>query len=68
MEEYIKEYLKVEVMVKKASKIRVGKRKNVVIAEIEEWEQKRQIMTKNKEPDRGIIIEDDLTRKEREIQ
>lgn len=68
MEEYIKECLKVEVMVKKASKIRVGKRKNVVIAEIEEWEQKRQIMTKNKESDRSIIIEDDLTRKEREIQ
>lgn len=40
----------------------------MVIAEIEEWEQKRQIMTKNKEPDRSIIIEDDLTRKEREIQ
>lgn len=68
VEEYIKECLKVEVMVKKASKIRVGKRKNVVIAEIEEWEQKRQIMTKNKEPDRSIIIENDLTRKEREIQ
>ncbi|XP_020294889.1 vicilin-like seed storage protein At2g18540 [Pseudomyrmex gracilis] len=36
--------------------------------EIDNWEQKRIIMRKKKELEKGIIIEDDLTRKEREIQ
>lgn len=39
----------------------------MVIAEVEDWE-KRSTMIRKKELQRDIIIEDDLTRKEREIQ
>jgi len=68
VKEFIRESLKVDVEVKKVRKIRINDNKNVMVAEIDNWEQKREIMCKKKELEKGIIIEDDLTRKEREIQ
>lgn len=62
--EVIKE-LKVEISVKKTRKIRVSEDKSMMIAEIENWEQKRE-MSKKENLQRGIIIEDDLTWRERE--
>lgn len=40
----------------------------MVIAEVDSWEQKRNIMSRKKDLVRGIIIKDDLTQKEKEIQ
>jgi len=67
VKEFIRESLKVDVGVKKVRKIKINDNKKVMIAEIDNWEQKREIMGKKKELEKGIIIEDDLTRKEREI-
>jgi len=67
VKEFIRESLKVDVEVKKVRKIRINDNKNIMVAEIDNWEQKREIMSK-KELEKGIIIKDDLTRKEREIQ
>lgn len=68
MEEFIKEKLKVEIKVKKTSAIKLRGDKTIVAAEIESWEQKRDIMKNKKVLERGLFIEDDLTRREREIQ
>jgi len=42
--------------------------KEIIIAEINKWEQKNNVMKKKNKLKKGIIIENDLTRKEREIQ
>lgn len=47
--------IKVEVMVKKTIKIRVGESKSLVMAEIENWEQKKEVMNKEKELKKDII-------------
>lgn len=65
---FIEEKIKVKVDVKKANIITTGGNKDMVIAEVDNWEQKKNIMSKKKNLERGIIIEDDLTKKEREIQ
>lgn len=67
MEGFVKEDLKVKVAVKKASRLRTRGNESVVIVETENWEGKREIMHR-KELKRGIVIEDNLTKKEREMQ
>ncbi|XP_036150976.1 golgin subfamily A member 6-like protein 22, partial [Monomorium pharaonis] len=64
---FIKENLKVEVGVEKAFRTRI-KEKDIVIASLENREQKREIMVRKKELRQGIWIEDDLTKEERGIQ
>lgn len=66
--EFLEDNLKVKVKIGKIRKIRQYEGRNLVMAELESWEQKREIMNKKKELKKGIIIEDDLTRREREIQ
>lgn len=73
VEEFINEKLKVEVKVRKTSAISLGRDVTIVVAEIESWErnrkeqkQKRNIMLNKKVLEKGVFIEDDLTRKERE--
>jgi len=39
-----------------------------VVAELDNWEQKRNVISNKKKLKKGIIIEDDLTKKERGIQ
>jgi len=68
VKEFIRESLKTDIEVKKVRKIRITDKKYVMVAEIDSWEQKKEIMSKKKGLEKGIIIEDDLTRKEREIQ
>lgn len=67
MEGFVKEDLKVKVAVKKASRLRTRGNESVVIVETENWEGKREIIHR-KEFKRGIFIEDNLTKKEREMQ
>lgn len=66
--EFVKENLKVEVKVRKAFKIQDREKKCTIIAEIESWEEKREVMIRKKELRTGIFIDNDLTRKEREMQ
>lgn len=66
--EFIKAKLGKEVRIKKAYKITNTKKMVMVIASSKDWQQKREIMNKRKELEKDIWIEDDLTRKEREIQ
>lgn len=63
----IKENLNVEVEVRKAYRIRI-KEKDIVIASLDSWVQKREIMSKKRDLKQGIWIEDDLTKEEREVQ
>lgn len=60
--------MKIDVGIKKVNMIMLGGNSSIVIAEIESWEQKREIMNKKKGLRKEIIIEDDLTKKEKEIQ
>jgi len=68
VEGFIRDSLKIEIGVKKASKITLREGKNIVIAELDNWEQKRNVMSNKKELKKDIIMEDDLTKKERGIQ
>lgn len=66
VEEFINEKLKIEVKVRKTSAISLERDVTIVVAEIESWEQKRNIMLNKKVLEKGVFIVDDLTRKERE--
>lgn len=48
--------------------IKEGEGKKGIVVIVEEWEMKRNVMMKKKNLDKGIYIDDDLTRREREIQ
>lgn len=65
---FVKENLRTEVTVERAYKIKVKENKEIVVASLGSWEQKREIMYKKKELSQGIWIEDDLTKEERGIQ
>lgn len=65
VEEFIKSNLKIKVGIKKASMIIQVGNGDIMVVETHSWEQKRGIMSR-KELERNIIIEDDLTRRERE--
>ena len=60
--------LRVEVKVKKAYKMQDRENKCTIIAELESWEEKREIMIRKKKLSTEIFIDNDLIRKEREMQ
>ena len=68
VEEFVKGNLKIEVKVKKAYKVKIEENKVIVIANLDNWEQKREIMNNKKNLKSGIWIENDLTKEEREVQ
>jgi len=68
VKKFIKENLKIEVEIDKAFKIWTRGNRCTVVAELRSWEQKRDIMSKKRELKERIFIDDDLTKKEREIQ
>lgn len=39
-----------------------------MLAELDSWKQKREVMTRKKNLEKDVIIVDDLTRKKREVQ
>lgn len=65
---FVSEKLDEEVEVKRAWKVERRSGGNIVVAELGNWQQKRKVMVKKKSLVREIWVEDDLTRKEREIQ
>lgn len=56
MEEYIKDSIKIEIEVKKAKKITLKRGRNIVIEELNNWKQKKNIMSKKKGLKKGFII------------
>lgn len=50
------------------SEIKTKGKNKWMIAELDNWEQKREVMEKNRNVEKGVRTEDDLTKKEREIQ
>jgi len=68
VEEFIKDKLEIGIKVRRADMLTLRENRSMVIADIESWEQKRNIMINKKKLERGVMIEDDLTRREREIQ
>lgn len=66
MAEFIENNLKVKAEIKKENIISLRENKNIVIAEINSWEQERNIMSKKKELEERIMIEDN--KEEREVQ
>lgn len=63
----MKEELEIDVEIKEVKEIGVKRRDSMIIAKMEKWEEKREIM-KRKNLKSGIYVEDDLTRKEREVR
>ncbi|KMQ91284.1 endonuclease-reverse transcriptase [Lasius niger] len=49
VKEFVKENLKTEVEVKKAYKIKIEENKTTVIANLDSWEQKREVMNRKKD-------------------
>jgi len=68
IKEFLKENLEIEIQVEKTFKIQRNGNKCTVVAELESWEQKKEIMIKKKNLMRGMYIDNDLTRAEREMQ
>lgn len=64
-ERFLKNELKMEVMVRKARKIGEKGHENATVIEIGEWEKKREIMERKKNFRKGIYINDDLTKRKR---
>jgi flagellar biosynthesis GTPase FlhF len=68
VEEFIKEKLKIEVGVEKTRKVKVGGKDKIMIAMLKSWEEKLKVMREKSKLGKGIYIDDDLTRRERELQ
>lgn len=66
---FIAEKLETNVEITRAFKINKGKKNEMVLAEVQDWNQKQSIMkNKNKLRGQATIIENDLTEKERTVQ
>lgn len=60
--------MKLDVEVKESWKVRKDKRIETVVAKLKERKNKKQIMIRKKNLKIEVYIDDDITRKEREIQ
>lgn len=69
VEEFITNKLNVTAKVKTAGKINTSGRTDMILAEVEPWDKKQEILrAKKKLKDTTVYIENDLTKIEREIQ
>lgn len=68
VKKFIKVNLKMEIEVKRAFKIQTERNKSIVVAELKNWEQKKELMIRKRELKTGIFIDNDLIRMEREMQ
>lgn len=65
---FIKENKRIEVELEGTQKMRVGEKNTIIIATLKSWEEKMKVMREKGKMGQGIYIDDDLTKKEREIQ
>lgn len=55
IEKYIEEALEIKVRIKKVSEIKTKGKKKWRIAELESWEQKKEVMAKKRNLEKGIV-------------
>ncbi|KYN30705.1 hypothetical protein ALC56_15004 [Trachymyrmex septentrionalis] len=65
---FIKESLEINVNIRKASKVQNRENKCTMVVKVENWEEKREIMITKKNLKARVFIDNDLTRREREMQ
>ncbi|XP_043587564.1 vicilin-like seed storage protein At2g18540 [Bombus pyrosoma] len=68
VKEFVRDKMGIETEVEKAHTIRVGERTTIMVATMKSREEKIRIMKGKSRLVKGVYIDDDLTRKEREIQ
>ena len=68
VKEFIREKLKIETEIERAQKIRRGGKVKIIVATMKSKEEKIRVMKEKRKLEKGIYIDDDMTRKEREIQ
>lgn len=68
VENFIRDSIKVNLGVKKVSRISTRENKSMVPAELSSWEQKREIMMRKRKLNKEIIIEDNVIEKEKSVQ
>ena len=68
VKEFIKEKMKIEAEVERTHMIRVGDKNTIIVATIKSLEEKIRAMKKKSKLGKGLYRDDDLTRKEREVQ
>lgn len=56
VKKFIKINLKMEIEVRRAFKIQTGRNKSIVVAELKNWEQKKELMIRKRELKVGIFI------------
>lgn len=56
VKKFIKVNLKMEIEVRRAFKIQTGRNKSIVVAELKNWEQKKELMIRKRELKVGIFI------------
>ena len=68
VKEFINEKMKIGAGVDKAHMIKVGGKNTIIVATMKSMEEKIRIMKEKSKLEKGVYIDDDLTRKEREVQ
>ena len=68
VKEFISKNIKTEAEIREAREIKTSRGKEIIIAKLENWKDKREVMRRKRELKTGVYIEDDLTWKEREMQ
>ena len=68
VKEFIREKMKIGAEIERTHMIRVGNKNTIIVATMKSMEEKIRIMKEKRKLEKGIYIDDDLTREEREIQ
>ena len=68
VKEFIREKKKVKAKIERTQMIRVGNKNTIIMAMMNSMEEKIRVMKEKRKLEKGIYIDDDLTRKEREVQ
>ncbi|KAK1137421.1 hypothetical protein K0M31_001931 [Melipona bicolor] len=67
VEDFIKDEVKAEVKVRTARKLKIKESEEMVMAEIEKLEMKKEVMSKKQNLKRELYIDDGLTKEERVV-
>ena len=68
VKEFIRGKKKVKAKIERTQMIRVGNKNTIIMAMMNSMEEKIRVMKEKRKLEKGIYIDDDLTRKEREVQ
>lgn len=69
VEEFLMKNLQIEAKINNAYKLNTETKMEMIVVQMESWEKKKEVMiSKNKLKDTRIYIDNDMTKKEREIQ